>query len=95
MFSVKGQTLGQHMAVNRDFTLKIEKEGDSDDVKQVKRLLTTMLASDPNARPSIDKVVGRLRDMRDAIGLRSVCVEHIIWLPTKNCGETSFSSNYV
>ena len=80
---------------NSGFAVKIHQTGDSDEVKKVKRLLTTMLALDPNARPTIEEVVERLDDMRDAIGLRSLFAVDVVWSPTKLCGMMLILFHYI
>ena len=54
--------LGRYLYQQKDgeASVNIERPGDSEEVKQVKSLLTMMIAKDATARPSIQEVVDSL-----------------------------------
>ena len=60
--SVNGMALGLYLYEQKDssVSVNIEKSGDSEDVKQVKMLLSLMIAKEASARPSIQEVVDNL-----------------------------------
>ena len=60
--SVNGMELGRYLYLQRDGagSVNIERPGDSEDVKQVKSLLSAMVTKDATARPSIQEVVDNL-----------------------------------
>ena len=59
MVSEDGKELGLYLYQNRKRSVKvrIEKAGDSEDVKQVKQLLGLMISQNASDRPSIQEVV--------------------------------------
>ena len=54
--------LGRYLYQQKDgvASVNIERPGDSEDVKQVKSLLSVMISKDATARPSIQEVVDNL-----------------------------------
>ena len=55
-----GLELGLYLYQQKDQSVNINISGDPEDVKQVKSLLSVMIARDASARPSIQEVVDNL-----------------------------------
>ena len=60
--SVNGMELGRYLYKQKDDagTVNIERPGDSEPVKEVKSLISVMIAKEATARPSIQEVVDNL-----------------------------------
>ena len=66
---VDGMELGRYLYQHKDTSASVNiiNSGDSDDVKLVKSLLSTMIAKDAGSRPSIQEVVDKLTDLLDSL----------------------------
>ena len=77
--SVDGMELGLYLYQQKDssVSVNIEKSGDSEDVKQVKTLLSLMIAKEASARPSIQEVVDNLTYLLTALRAQDLKVPNI------------------
>ena len=81
LLTVDGMELGRKM-FNDEFTdaaALLEKRTDSEDVKQIMKLITNMLARDPEKRPRIGEVVDRLSQLRTSLGVQVIVAVDTVW----------------
>ena len=79
--AVTGKELGRKMYNGevKDVAALLAKPDDSEEVKQIKKLITDMLAQDTTARPRIDEVVDRLSQLRTSLGIQVLVAVDNIW----------------
>ena len=81
LLTVEGMELGRKM-FNDEFTdvaALLAKRTDSEEVKQIKKLITAMLAHDPEKRPRIGEVVDRLSRLRTSLGVQVLIAVDTVW----------------
>ena len=83
MFVVEGQELGLHILSNSisDATSIIMKPEDTEEVKQVKRIISPMLALDSSRRLSIHDAVTRLSQLLTSFGVQVLLAVNTVWKP--------------
>ena len=62
-----------------DVAALLAKPNDSEEVKQIKKLITDMLAPDATARPKIGEVVDRLSQLCTTLGVQFLVGVNTIW----------------
>ena len=81
MFTVNGVELGRKMYEDNttDVAALLVKCTDSEEVKEIKKLITDMLAHDPDKRPRIGDVVDRLSQLRTSLGVQVLMAVDTVW----------------
>ena len=84
LFTVNVVELGRKMYNKEiaDVAALLAKPNDSEEVKQVKKLITDMLAQDPSERPCIGVVVDRLSQLRISMGVQVLVAVDTVWKPS-------------
>ena len=81
LLTVDGVELGRKM--NEDDTTDVAgllvKPNDSEEVKEIKKLITDMLSRDPDKRPRIGEVVDRLSQLRTSLGVQVLMAVDTVW----------------
>ena len=79
-----GVELGRKMFNNEltDVAALLAKRNDSEVVKEIKKLITDMLAHDPDKRPRIGEVVDCLSQLRTSLGVQVLVAVDTVWQPS-------------
>ena len=83
MFAVEGNELGLHILSNSisDATSIIIKPEDTEEVKQVKRVIAPMLALDSSRHLSIHDTVTRFSQLLTSLGGQVIFTVNTVWNP--------------
>ena len=81
LFTVNGVELGRTMYEDdtTDVAALLVKPNDSEEVKEIKKLITDMLAHDPDKRPRIGEIVDRLSQLRTSLGVQVLMAVDCVW----------------
>ena len=83
--------MGRYLYTTRtsDVAKLIMKEEDSDEAREVKRIIVKMLALEPSGHPSIQEVIDRLSQLRASLGVQVLKISvDTVWKSPRFYGET-------